>query len=117
MGTIGQARLQDGRAIGRIEVDPWRSTYAGMLPDRVLLAMSEQRQTASWAGFLRHRAGDVWVAQQPRPDGGEARLVGFGNCRPQREGGFGYAGERYTLSVAPDAAGQGFRPLLLLALV
>ena len=116
MGTIRQARLQDARAIGRIEVDTWRSTYAGMLPDRVLLAMSEQRQTASWAGFLRHRAGDVWVAQQPRPDAGEARLVGFGNCGPQREGGLGYAGEVYTLYVASEAQGHGFGRLLLLAL-
>src|SRR5258708_33795835 len=112
MGTIGQARLQDGRAIGRIEVDPWCSTYAGMLPDRVLLAMSEQRQTASWAGFLRHRAGDVWVAQQPRPDGGEARLVGFGHCGPQREGGFCHAREVYTLYTAPGPPGQGLRRLI-----
>ena len=116
MGSIRQARLQDARAIGRIEVDTWRTTYAGMLPDRVLLAMSEQRQTASWAGFLRHRAGDVWVAQQPRPDAGEARLVGFGNCGPQREGGLGYAGEVYTLYVASEAQGHGFGRLLLLAL-
>src|SRR5258708_25465200 len=78
--------------------------------------MSERGQTASWAGFLRHRAGDVWVAQQPRPDGGEARLVGFGNCGPQREGGFGYAGEIYTLYVAPEAQGAGFGRLLLVAL-
>ncbi len=59
MTIIRQARLGDARAIGGIEVETWRSTYAGMLPDRVLLGMSEQRQTASWAGFLRHRPGDV----------------------------------------------------------
>src|SRR5690348_8170678 len=85
MSTIRQARLQDARAIGRIEVETWRATYPGMLPDRVLIGMSEQRQTASWAGFLRHRAGDVWVAQQPHPRGGEERIVGFGNCGPQRD--------------------------------
>src|SRR6185437_16766733 len=44
MTTIRQARLQDARAIGRIEVETWRASYAGMLPDRVLLGMSEQRQ-------------------------------------------------------------------------
>ena len=116
MGTIRQARLQDARAIGRIEVETWRATYAGMLPDRVLLGMSEQRQTASWAGFLRSRAGDVWVAQQPHPRSGEERIVGFGNCGPQRDGGLGYGGEVYTLYVAPEAQGEGVGRQLLLVL-
>ncbi len=111
--TIRQARLADARAIGRIEVETWRSTYAGMLPDRVLLNMSEQRQTASWAGFLRHRPGDVYVAER----GSVApRIRGFGNCGPQRDPGFGFAGEVYTLYIAPDAQGSGLGRQLLLAL-
>jgi len=111
--TIRQARLADARAIGRIEVETWRSTYAGMLPDRVLLNMSEQRQTASWAGFLRHRPGDVYVAER---GAAAPRIRGFGNCGPQRDPGFGFAGEVYTLYVAPDAQGAGLGRQLLLAL-
>jgi ribosomal protein S18 acetylase RimI-like enzyme len=111
--TIRQARLADARAIGRIEVETWRSTYAGMLPDRVLLNMSEQRQTASWAGFLRHRPGDVYVAERRSAS---PRIRGFGNCGPQRDPGFGFAGEVYTLYVAPDAQGAGLGRQLLLAL-
>jgi ribosomal protein S18 acetylase RimI-like enzyme len=113
MSTIRQARLADARAIGRIEVETWRSTYAGMLPDRVLLGMSEQRQTASWAGFLRHRPGDVYVAE---PGAAAPRVQGFGNCGPQREPAFGFAGEIYTLYVAPESQGQGLGRQLLLAL-
>jgi ribosomal protein S18 acetylase RimI-like enzyme len=113
MSTIRQARLADARAIGRIEVETWRSTYAGMLPDRVLLGMSEHRQTASWAGFLRHRPGDVYVAEQ---GAAAARIQGFGNCGPQREPAFGFAGEVYTLYVAPESQGQGLGRQLLLAL-
>ncbi len=112
MSSIRQARLQDARTIGRIEVETWRATYAGMLPDRVLLGMSLERQTASWAGFLRHRPGDVFVAQS----GGDGRLLGFGNCGPQRERGFGFAGEVYTLYVAPEAQGAGLGRQLLLTL-
>lgn len=115
--TIRQARLQDARAIGRIEVDTWRATYAGMLPDRVLLGMSPERQTATWAGFLRHRSGDVFVAQEDRAGAGsEARILGFGSCGPQRETALGYAGEVYTLYVTPDAQGNGLGRKLLLAL-
>jgi GNAT superfamily N-acetyltransferase len=117
MGIIRQARLGDARAIGRIEVETWRSTYAGMLPDRVLLGMSTQRQTASWTGFLRHRPGDVFVAQADPPEtGGEGRILGFGNCGPQRDQAFGFGGEVYTLYVAPESQGSGLGRQLLLAL-
>jgi ribosomal protein S18 acetylase RimI-like enzyme len=113
VSAIRQARLADARAIGRIEVETWRSTYAGMLPDRVLLGMSEQRQTASWAGFLRHRPGDVYVAESGGP---APRIVGFGNCGPQRDPAFGFGGEVYTLYVAPESQGVGLGRQLLLAL-
>ena len=112
MSTIRRARLQDARTIARIEVETWRTTYAGMLPDRVLLRMSTERQAGSWAGFLRQRPGDVLVAQQAQPTGDI--VVGFGNCGPQRDALLGYAGEVYTLYIAPEAQGRGFGRLLLL---
>jgi ribosomal protein S18 acetylase RimI-like enzyme len=113
VSAIRQARLGDARAIGRIEVETWRAAYAGMLPDRVLLRMSEQRQTASWAGFLRHRPGDVYVAEA---EDGSGHLQGFGNCGPQRDPAFAFGGEVYTLYVLPDAQGTGLGRQLLLAL-
>src|SRR6202140_1730332 len=117
MSLIRQAVMGDARAIGRIEVETWRSTYAGMLPDRALLAMSVQRQTASWAGFLRHRPGDVFVAQADRSAGGaEGPILGFGNCGQQRDQAFGFGGEVYPLYVAPESQGTGLGRQLLLAL-
>jgi len=110
MTAVRQARLEDARAIARIEIETWRSTYAGMLPDRVLLGMSERRQIASWASFLRHRPEDVWVAQQ-----GNA-VTGFGNCGAQRDNAIAFAGEIYTLYVLPDQQGRGLGRQLLLAL-
>lgn len=109
--VIRPARLVDAEAIAQIEVETWRATYAGMLPDRVLLGMSERRQTASWVGFLRHRPEDVRVAQTA-----QGTMIGFGNCGAQRDSAMDYAGEIYTLYVAPDAQGQGTGRQLLLAL-
>jgi ribosomal protein S18 acetylase RimI-like enzyme len=110
MDAVRPARLEDARAIARIEVETWRSTYAGMLPDRVLLNMSERRQTGSWASFLRHRPEDVIVAQS------DGNIVGFGNCGTQRDSTIRFAGEVYTLYVAPDRQGAGFGRQLLLSL-
>ena len=111
MTIVRQARLDDAQAIAKIEIDTWRSTYPGLLPDRVLLNMSGRRQTSSWASFLRHRPEDVWVAQHPQHG-----LVGFGNCGAQRDNTVDYGGEVYTLYVLPDLQGRGFGRLLLGAL-
>ncbi len=110
MSTTRPARLEDAKAIARIEVETWRTTYAGVLPDRVLLNMSERRQTASWNSFLRHRPDDVSVAVA-----GD-NVVGFGNCGSQRDHTIRFAGEIYTLYVAPDRQNQGFGRALLLGL-
>ena len=112
MSVVRQARFEDAQAIAKIEIETWRATYAGMLPDRVLLNMSERRQIASWASFLRHRPEDVWVAQHP-----ELGVVGFGNCGTQRDGAVDYTGEVYTLYVLPDLQGKGLGRELLLQFV
>jgi ribosomal protein S18 acetylase RimI-like enzyme len=97
-----QAGPDDIDAIARIEVETWRATYAGMLPDRVLIGMSERRQRSTWAGLVRYRPGDVVVVEQ-----GEAGIVGFGNCGAQRDPSLPYAGEIFTLYVVPDAQNRG----------
>jgi ribosomal protein S18 acetylase RimI-like enzyme len=111
MAAVRQARIGDATAIARIEVETWRSTYAGMLPDRVLLGMSERRQIASWMHVLRYRPETVQVVEQPRTG-----LLGFGSCGGQRDHAVGYGGEVYTLYVTPDAQGEGHGRGLLLAL-
>jgi ribosomal protein S18 acetylase RimI-like enzyme len=111
MPAVRQARIEDAGAIARIEVETWRTTYAGVLPDRVLLGMSERRQVASWTHFLHQRAADVRVAEEAR-----AGIVGFGSCGVQRDHAVDYAGEVYTLYVAPDRQGQGLGRHLLLSL-
>lgn len=108
---VRPARLADAETIARVEVETWRTTYAGMLPDRVLLGMSERRQTASWAGFLRHRPDDVRISQTVK-----GSVTGFGNCGAQRDSAIDFAGEIYTLYVLPDAQGNGAGRSLLLAL-
>jgi ribosomal protein S18 acetylase RimI-like enzyme len=96
------AQMEDIGAIARIEVETWRATYAGMLPDRLLISMSERRQKSSWAGLVRYRPGDVIVAEQ-EGDG----VVGFGNCGAQRDPSLPYTGEVFTLYVTPDSQNLG----------
>lgn len=108
MTAVRPARLEDAKTIAQIEVETWRTTYAGMVPDRVLLGMSERRQTHSWINFLRHGPDDVLVAQNRF-----GRVVGFGNCGAQRDRAIDYEGEVYTLYVLPEEQGQGLGRVLL----
>ena len=50
MSAIRHAQIEDAKAVARIEVETWRATYAGMLPDRILLG--ELRGKEAFA-FLR----------------------------------------------------------------
>lgn len=108
---VRRAGPADIAAIARIEVETWRATYAGMLPDRVLIGMSEHRQQGAWAGLVRYRPGDVIVVEEP-----ETGIVGFGNCGTQRDPTLPYSGEIFTLYVTPDAQNRGVGRQLLSAL-
>jgi L-amino acid N-acyltransferase YncA len=99
--TIRAARPADGPAIGRVYVETWRTTYAGMVPDSVLLEMNEEIQGARWAGLIERERELVKVAEDAR-----AGVVGLASGgRARRSSGF--AAEIFTLYVQPDFQGAG----------
>jgi len=110
MSVVRQACPRDAEAIARIEIETWRSSYAGMLPDRLLLDLSLARNTRSWTRCLRAVPEDVFVAEEA------GTLIGFGNCGRRRSGDGEFSGEIYTLYVAPEFQGQGAGRALMRAL-
>jgi ribosomal protein S18 acetylase RimI-like enzyme len=119
MIRIRRARREDASAIGRVHVETWQATYAGLLPDTMLAAMSDVRQSAWWSRLLSdsREARGVFVA-----DDEEMGVVGFGSCGPVRDPPEGLdgtetrVGEVYTLYVEPDFQNQGLGRRLLDAL-
>ncbi len=119
MILIRRASRTEAAAIGRIHVETWQSTYAGLLPDAMLVGMSDVRQSAGWARALADpgEARGVFVA-----DDQELGVVGFGSCGPARDLPEGLdgrevrVGEVYTLYVEPDFQNQGLGRRLLDAL-
>lgn len=104
------AGLDDAGAIARIHVETWRTTYAGMLPDDLLIRMSQDGQTRLWQRMLRD-GETVLVAEDPA-----VGIVGFGSYGPNRSGRGEFTGEVYTLYVLPDYQGRGLGQGLLGAL-
>ena len=113
---IRRAGRADASAIGRVHVETWQSTYAGLLPDAMLVRMSDVRQTAWWSRALEtpSEARGIFVAEDE-----EMGVVGFGSCGPARQipegldGTEQRVGEVYTLYVEPDFQNQGFGRRLL----
>lgn len=109
---VRKAEAADADAIARIYVESWRDSYAGLIPDHVLIGMSRQRQAEHWRSVIAHRshAHRVMVAE------GEDRVLGFGSCGPARHVGLAYRGEVYTLYVDPERREEGIGRSLLGAL-
>lgn len=111
---VRPARREDAAAIARIYVESWRSTYAGLLPDKLLLRMNVADHEARWwrhalSRFRRNHF--VYVAEW-----GDDGVVGFGSGGPSREQGLPYRGEIYTLYLGDEFHGRGIGKKLFQAL-
>ncbi len=111
MIRLRPARPSDARAIARIHVETWRTTYPGMLPDRALIDMNVDGKARSWRNMLEQpsTAGSVLVAE----DGDEGATIGFASACRNRHEILPFAGEVQTLYVLPDWQEQGVGRLLL----
>ena len=108
--TIRSARPEDARSIATLDVETWRATYAGVLSASYLVGLSTRRRELGWRNVILREPRDVRVAVG---DGGA--LLGFGSCGPNR-GDHRFAGEVFTLYVAPDWQNQGIGRRLVFAL-
>jgi L-amino acid N-acyltransferase YncA len=108
--TIRPAGPQDARAIARLDVDTWRTAYAGVLSPGYLVGLSERRREAGWRSVILHEPRDVRVAVD-----GAGAVRGFGSCGPCR-GERRFTGEVFTLYVDHDWQNRGIGRRLLYAL-
>lgn len=111
---VRRGRGEDAAAIARVHVDSWRSTYAGMLPEDMLLKLSSADHEARWwrhvLGRFRRRHY-VYVAEH-ETDG----VVGFISGGPARESGLDPEAEIYALYLLDEYQGDGVGRALFLRL-
>ena len=74
---IRPGRPSDADAIAHVYIEAWRSAYAGLVPNAVLVRMSVGMQAREWAQQLSRRklADSVLVA-----DLSGHGIIGFGSC-------------------------------------
>jgi GNAT superfamily N-acetyltransferase len=102
---IRRARIEDSTSIARVHVDSWRSTYAGLLPEDMLLRLSSTKHEARWwqqvLGRIRRRHY-IYVAED-EADG----VVGFISGGPSRDRELDQQGEIYALYLLDEYHGAG----------
>jgi ribosomal protein S18 acetylase RimI-like enzyme len=94
---IAQIRIatpDDAPALGAMHVASWRETYAGLLPDKMLAALSVEARAGMWAKIMQEPATErstaIYLAEY------QGTIIGFGSCGAQRTEGLkdkGYNGE------------------------
>jgi ribosomal protein S18 acetylase RimI-like enzyme len=98
------ADRSDAAAIAQVQVDTWRTTYTGLMPDAVLARLSYERSAQNWRSTLEspNTRTRLFVVT----DEGDG-VFGFAATGPERTGSLGFSGEIYALYVLPAHQGQG----------
>jgi ribosomal protein S18 acetylase RimI-like enzyme len=100
IANIRIATPEDARALGAMHIASWHETYTGLLPDKMLSALSVESRAAAWAKIMREpatgRSTAVYLAEH------QGTIIGFGSCGAQRTESLeaqGYAGELSAIYV------------------
>ena len=99
MLTIRLATQDDAAAIAQVHVASWRTTYAGIVPDEYLAALSEIERELRWKESFALGV-QVYVAEV------DGKVVGFISGGAIREPIDAYDGELYAIYLRQSAQGQ-----------
>ena len=123
---VRAGRESDAAAVARIQVECWRSDYAGVIPDEVLAELTSEESAGQWQErwaeaitkppTSRHHVL-VATATEPAAGGGrpERVVAGFASAGPASDEDRWPAtdAELYELRVAAGRTGQGHGGRLL----
>lgn len=98
MLIVRAADVDDARAIARVHVDTWRSTYTGIIPQDYLDGMTIENRTLVWARLLQ-RGGPSFPTLVSEDH--DRRIIGFVSGGPLRHRDSRYQAEISSLYVLP----------------
>ena len=99
--TIRLADQQDAGAIARVQVESWRSTYAGIVPAAYLASLNLETQTAMWSAQLVEDGPLILVAED------ETGIFGFASGGAIREALDEFDAELYVIYLLPQQQRKG----------
>lgn len=124
---IRRAELSDAPKIAAVHINSWQTTYAGIIPEQVLINLDNDERTGRWREIISDPAGKQSVFVAETDDG---RIIGFASAEAERTGDPIYdaeisaiyllqeyqrlgIGRRLFSVTAQELAARGFRSLLV----
>ncbi|TFD99804.1 GNAT family N-acetyltransferase [Jeotgalibacillus salarius] len=109
--NIRKATIKDAAGIAKVQVDTWKTTYKGMVPDEYLDHMSYSRREEMWEKIIGN-GQVVYVAED------NDEIVGFANGGPERSNKYsGFDGELFAIYILEAYQRQGLGKKLMAPLV
>ena len=100
---IREAMIDDAVGLARVQVDSYRSSYAGIWPEAVLEGLSYREQEQDWRDWIKSNPGDaLYVAELV-----SGEIVGYALARPGPTEILGYDSELIALHVLGPYRRQG----------
>jgi ribosomal protein S18 acetylase RimI-like enzyme len=109
---VRPARIEDADAIGWVSVTAWRETYAGIMPDEYLAALSAPQRADLFRERIRRMPDKqaIFVALD------QDDVVGFGVCGPTRERELETDGEIFAINLVDAAKRRGLGVRMMAAM-
>jgi ribosomal protein S18 acetylase RimI-like enzyme len=108
--TIRKAKIEDAGAIAHVQVESWRTTYAGIVSDVFLTSLNKDDRMQSWQEQILADNISIFVAED------ETGIFGFAAGGEVREKLDAYDAELYAIYLLRERQRQGVGRTLGLAL-
>lgn len=109
MILIREAVPEDSHSIARVQVDSYRTAYAGLFPEPYLAQFSYEEQAQDWLEWLATHPDDVLLAAASP----EQQVIGYLLARAQPDIYPGYDAEILAMHVKQSHQGNGIGKALL----
>jgi ribosomal protein S18 acetylase RimI-like enzyme len=109
---IREATISDSAALARIQVDSYRTAYAGLFPQAYLDRFTYEEQEQDWCDLLSSETADILYVAEAGP----GEIVGYALGRPGPGGVSPYESELVALHVHSSHQGQGVGRRLVAAM-
>ncbi|TFD99477.1 GNAT family N-acetyltransferase [Jeotgalibacillus salarius] len=106
--NIRKAEIDDAKGIARVHVDSWRTTYKGIIPDKVLSGLSYGQRTELWQRNILRDGNYVFVAENEQKE-----IVGFADCGRRDTNKIKDSGDLTSIYLLEDYQGVGIGKQLM----
>ena len=104
---VRRAKFGDAAGIALVQVESWRTTYKGIVPDAFLDSLSEEMRTRSWEEQFVTGNSSTWLAED------NSGIFGFVSGGALRETVAEYDAELYAIYLLQEQQQQGTGRLLI----